>query len=179
MTLNIQLHKLFHHNMSILYIIFYEMHMNCRRVPSCIIVHSKTWITHSLRAHWCWPGVSATTQQSGYKRCETKNQTHFGFVQATFKIIRNHSRLVQRSGNLWSKQYDWTWHWTCVTSSALQGQQHCPLDWATIFPGIPGSHAFPIIHRPGANATTLQSQGTSWGALPKQENLVNYINHSK
>ena len=49
---------------------------------------------------------------------------------------------------------------------------------ATIFPGIPGLHAFSIIHRPGANATTLQSQGTSWGALPKQENLVNYINHS-
>jgi hypothetical protein len=50
---------------------------------------------------------------------------------------------------------------------------------ATIFPGIPGSHAFPFIHRPGANATTLQSQSTSWGALPKQENRVNYINHSK
>ena len=49
-------------------------------------------ITHSLRAHWCWPGVSATTQQSGYKRCETKNQTHFGFVQATYKIIQNHSK---------------------------------------------------------------------------------------
>ena len=88
------------------------------------------WITHSLRAHWCWPGVSATTQQSGYKRCETKNQTHFGFVQATYKIIPNHSRLVQRSGNLWSKQHDWTWHWEFVTSSALQSQQHCPLDWA-------------------------------------------------
>ena len=86
-------------------------------------------ITHSLRAH-CWPGVSATTQQSGYKRCETKNQTHFGFVQATYKIIQNHSRLVQRSGNLWSKQHDWTWHWEFVTSSALQSQQHCPLDWA-------------------------------------------------
>jgi hypothetical protein len=38
--------------------------------------------------------VIATTQQSGYKRCETKNQTHFGFVQATYKIIQNHSKII-------------------------------------------------------------------------------------
>ena len=126
MTLNIQLHKLFHHNMPNLYIIFYEVHMNCRRL-SIQIIRIK---------HWCWPGVSATTQQSGYKRCETKNQTHFGFVQATYKIIQNHLRLVQRSGNLWSKQHDWTWHWEFVTSSASQSQQHCPLDFGP-------SHHFP------------------------------------
>jgi len=138
-------------------------------------------ITHSLRAHWCWPGVSATTQQSGYKRCETKNQTHFGFVQATYKIIQKSFATCTKVRKSMIKA---TWlnmtlgicHFFCFAEPTTLPIGLGP---ATIFPGIPGSHAFPIIHRPGANATTLQSQGTSWGALPKQENRVNFINHSK
>ena len=134
--------------------------------------------------HWCWPGVSATTQQSGYKRCETKNQTHFGFVQATYKIIQNHTKSFATCTKVRKSMIKATWlnmtlgicHFFCFAEPTTLPIGLGP---ATIFPGIPGSHAFPIIHRPGANATTLQSQGTSWGALPKQENLVNSINHSK
>ena len=91
------------------------------------------WSTARVDAFWCWPGVGATTQQSGCKRCETKSQTHFGLAQATYEIIwyhTTHSRLIRRSGNVWSKQYDWTWRWEFVTSSALQSQQHCQLDRA-------------------------------------------------
>jgi len=114
--------------------------------------------------------VSATTQQSGYKRCETKNQTHFGFVQATYKIIQNHSKSFKIICDLYKGQeiYDQSnmiEHDTGNLSHLLLRRANNIAHWilgpATIFPVIPGSHAFPIIHRPGANATTLQSQGTS------------------
>ena len=142
-------------------------------------------ITQSLRAHWCWPGVSATTRQSGYKRCATEKTKH---ILDLCKLHTKSFKIIQKSFATCTKvrksMIKATWlnmtlgicHFFCFA-----GPTTLPIGLgpATIFPGIPGSHAFPIIHRPGANATTLQSQGTSWPALPKQENLVNYINHSK
>ena len=50
-------------------------------------------ITQSLRAHWCWPGVSATTRQSGYKRCATEKTKHIldlcKLHTKSYKIIRD------------------------------------------------------------------------------------------
>ena len=140
-------------------------------------------ITHSLRAHWRWPGVSATTQQSGYKRCEAKSQKPNTFwICASY--IQNHTKSFATCTKVRKSMIKATWlhmtlgicHFFCFAEPTTLPIGLGP---ATIFPGIPGSHAFPIIHRPGANATTLQSQDTSWGALPKQENRVNFINHSK